>query len=53
MIGDPNYVETFEQYIMITVIFMDFVAISPLKIALSPTGSGNHVTFFVYFRSSL
>ena len=33
---------------------VDFDAISPLKIALSPTGSGNHVTFsfLVFFGIS-
>ena len=38
---------------MITLIFMDFDAISPLKIALSLTGSGNHVTVLFIFGISL
>ena len=32
---------------------MDFYDIFPLKIALSPTGSGNHVTVLFIFGISL
>ena len=32
---------------------MDFYVISPFKIALSSTGSGNHVTFLFIFGISL
>ena len=46
---DLKYIEIFQQYIMITVISMDFDAISPLKIVLSPTESRNHVTYFWIF----
>ena len=34
---------------MITVIFMNLAAITPIKIALSPRKSGNHVTFLFIF----
>ena len=38
---------------LITVILIDFDAISTYKIAFLPTGGGNHVTFLFTFGNSL
>ena len=51
--GDPNYIETFQQYVMITVIFMDFDAISPLKNCIVTHIKWKSYDFLVYFWNFL